>query len=458
MSRWIAPPGSRGPRRTARSSSTAWCWPISSSASKRVGVRTRSTREDAQKGTNSSYRATSATTWNASSGGCLTSFEEEKTRSRRLASRSGTEKNARRRERGGGSLLPTRGPRGADTGDRTGNDQVRAQRSTASTRGAATLRRTREPRADARRHRARDKCVVNARENAAQNRISRGARDSSRRAARLNDFEGLARAARSRRRRTPSRQVIPQSSRRRLDHRQGRSIPAGRRRRRTHRVDSNGCHHLRCFRRRGRVRPSSAGPTPRPQRGSPTCGAQARVRGDLRLGRGDLRRAALSTFTVSARATIHLATRAGRHDGSASRGERAPPPPPPTAARRARACGRRPTTLSRENKPSSASDSTRNFATRRILPVTPLTARPVDSSPNLRPPVSRSPRSATSAAYGDSANIWGSTTNTSGTSTRNAESYNGDRARQARPSASDSVRSEPTRARANESPRARSRP
>ena len=30
------------------------------------------------------------------------------------------------------------------------------------------------------------------------------------------------------------------------------------------------------------------------------------------------------------------------------------------------------------------------------------------------------------AAYGDSANIWGSTTNTSGTSTRNAESYNGD--------------------------------
>ena len=166
--------------------------PISSSASKRVGVRTRSTREDAQKGTNSSYRATSATTWNSFSGGCLTSFEEEKTRSR-IASRSGTEKNDRRRERAGERSSRRRSSRCATPATaRETPERFEPTRSTASTRGAATHRAN--PRA-ARRVDAIARAHVRvalARENTRETLgKSRGARDSSRRAARLNDFAEL---------------------------------------------------------------------------------------------------------------------------------------------------------------------------------------------------------------------------------------------------------------------------
>ena len=88
------------------------------------------------------------------------------------------------------------------------------------------------------------------------------------------------------------------------------------------------------------------------------------------------RRAALSTFTVSARAPIHLATGAGRHDKNASRGERAHRPRRRGVA--ARACGRRPTTLSRENKPSaSRARHAKSRVARSELIQTPLlTARP----------------------------------------------------------------------------------
>ena len=105
------------------------------------------------------------------------------------------------------------------------------------------------------------------------------------------------------------------------------------------------------------------------------------------------RRAALSTFTVSARTPIHIATGAGRHDRSASRGKRAPRP------RRRRSSRARVRTTTDDvvmgKQTLRIATATREISRRAIgaLPVTPAYRSTLDSSPNLRPPVSRSPRS-----------------------------------------------------------------
>ena len=70
--------------------------PISSSASKRVCEVRRSTRDPAQKGTNSWYLSTSATTANRSSGECCTVLEDENVFSHR-SERLGTSKKRRAR-------------------------------------------------------------------------------------------------------------------------------------------------------------------------------------------------------------------------------------------------------------------------------------------------------------------------------------------------------------------------
>ena len=88
------------------------------------------------------------------------------------------------------------------------------------------------------------------------------------------------------------------------------------------------------------------------------------------------RRAALSTFTVSARATIHLATRAGRHDESASRGDRARRP------RRRRASRARVRTTTDDvvtgKKPSASRlrHAKSRIARSELVRTPPLTARP----------------------------------------------------------------------------------
>lgn len=105
------------------------------------------------------------------------------------------------------------------------------------------------------------------------------------------------------------------------------------------------------------------------------------------------RRAALSTFTVSARTPIHIATGVGRHDRSASRGKRAPRP------RRRRSSRARVRTTTDDvvtgKQTLRIATATREISRRAIgaLPVTPAYRSTLDSSPNLRPPVSRSPRS-----------------------------------------------------------------
>ena len=105
------------------------------------------------------------------------------------------------------------------------------------------------------------------------------------------------------------------------------------------------------------------------------------------------RRAALSTFTVSARTPIHIATGAGRHDRSASRGNRAPRP----RRRRSSRARVRTTTddVATGKQTLRIPTATREISRRAIgaLPVTPAYRSTLDSSPNLRPPVSRSPRS-----------------------------------------------------------------
>ena len=120
------------------------------------------------------------------------------------------------------------------------------------------------------------------------------------------------------------------------------------------------------------------------------------------------------------------------------------------ASRRARADDDRRRCHGKTNPPHRDSD-TRNLATRDRSssghPRLPLDPRFLSQSQAAGVALAAKP---SLAAYGDSANIWGSTTNTSGTSTRNAESYNGDgRATVSiRPRRIESL-SEPTRARAN---------
>ena len=100
------------------------------------------------------------------------------------------------------------------------------------------------------------------------------------------------------------------------------------------------------------------------------------------------RRAALSTFTVSARTPIPPDS---FHKGI-SRRTRASNSP---LRRRAHACGRRPTSLSREKQTLRNATATRALSRRAIgTRFDTLADRSTfDSSPNLRPPVSRSPRS-----------------------------------------------------------------
>ena len=154
----------------------------------------------------------------------------------------------------------------------------------------------------------------------------------------------------------------------------------------------NGCHHLRCFRRRGPpgLRRQDRVP-PRP-RGRPR-GAQARVRGDLRLGRGDLPpRGPLHLHRKCPRDNPPRDPRRTTRRKRVSRRPRASTAPPTRVA-----CARADDDRRRchGKKTLRIATATREISHRAIgaRPDAPADRSTLDSSPNLRPPVSRSPRS-----------------------------------------------------------------